>query len=81
MSNNVTKVLKSQSWAIKSNVFFQLVEGDFADNKYAVQFVKKLKTKDKLLDRDSYSTKEKAESVFSSYLIINDYNKKYEIIC
>jgi hypothetical protein len=75
----MTKILKSKGLATDKDVVFQLVQGDFANgNKYAIQYVKKLKTKDKLLGRDSYSTKEKAENVFSSLVKINNYNQKYK---
>jgi len=72
------EILKSKSLATDKDVVFQLVKGEFSSGNYAIQYIKKLKTKDKLLSRDSYSTKEKAESVFSSLVKINNYNQKYK---
>jgi len=74
-----TEILKSKGLATDKDVIFQLVKGEFANgNKYAIQYVKKVKTTYKLLSRDSYSTKEKEESVFSSLVKINNYNQKYK---
>jgi hypothetical protein len=72
-----TTILKTKRLANSKDVFFQLVQGDFNYGEYAIQYIKKLKTTDKLLCIDSYETKERTESVFQSLVRINEYNKKY----
>jgi hypothetical protein len=73
------KLLKSTGLANDEKIFFQLVKGEFANgNKYAIQYVKKEDYPNKkVLRRDSYSSKEKAESVYESLIKVNNYYKRY----
>ncbi|MFY8160529.1 MAG: hypothetical protein ACOVNU_04305 [Candidatus Kapaibacteriota bacterium] len=74
------KLLKSTSLANDEKIFFQLVKGEFAlDHKYAIQYVRKENYPNRrVLSRESYSSKERAESVYESLIRINNYNKRYK---
>jgi hypothetical protein len=73
------KLLRSTRLANDEKIYFQLVKGEFANgNKYAIQYVKIDYPNRKVLSRDSYSSKEKAESVYKSLVKVNDYNKRYK---
>lgn len=73
-------VLRSTRLANDESIYFQLLKGEFANgNKYAIQYVKKEDYPNKrVLSRDSYSSKEKAVSVYESLIKVNDYNKRYK---
>jgi hypothetical protein len=77
---SLEKLLRTTQLANDIKIYFQLVKGEFSNgNKYAIQYIKKEDYPNKkLLSRDSYSSKEKAESVYASLIKINNYNKKYK---